>query len=97
MTNADRINALLLTNNITQHERQDLQLMLASISAEPKLDAQPWMSRDISWYEGMAARGRTFPASMTYPSEEAIQKVMRETGMDYMQAYYHLKYRPVVT
>lgn len=27
------------------------------------------------------------------PSEEAIQKVMHETGMNYMQAYY-LKYKP---
>lgn len=31
---------------------------------------------------------------MTYtPTEEAIQRVMKETGMDYMQAVYHLRGR----
>jgi hypothetical protein len=27
------------------------------------------------------------------PTEAEIQQVMKETGMDYLQAYYHLKAR----
>ena len=30
---------------------------------------------------------------MYTPTEEAIRKVMSETGMDYMQAVYHLRGR----
>jgi ferritin-like protein len=29
-------------------------------------------------------------STQRYPTKEAIEQVMKETGMEYMQAYYHL-------